>query len=190
MKMILKNRYFWYIVALFLAFIGWVYAQGNVAWLPSHANMPFTDTFINTIFLLSITALGAYKFGRTSGIISGLLAVPIVVWSYRHFLSDADVWVEIIFMAVIAVSVAFVISKFVNDTRKLQKALSEVKTLSGLIPICASCKKIRDDKGYWGAVESYISEHSDASFTHGICPDCMKRLYPEYYEQMKDEKKP
>jgi PAS domain S-box-containing protein len=62
---------------------------------------------------------------------------------------------------------------------RLQKALSEVKTLSGLIPICASCKKIRDDKGYWRRVEEYIRAHSEAKFSHSICPDCTKRLYPE-----------
>jgi two-component system, response regulator PdtaR len=61
---------------------------------------------------------------------------------------------------------------------KLQKAMDEVKTLSGLIPICASCKKIRDDKGYWQAVEQYIGERTSAEFTHGICPECMQKLYP------------
>jgi len=62
---------------------------------------------------------------------------------------------------------------------ELQKALSEVKKLSGLLPICASCKKIRDDKGYWKQIEAYISDHSEAEFSHGICPDCMQKLYPE-----------
>lgn len=60
---------------------------------------------------------------------------------------------------------------------KLQQALDEVKTLSGLIPICAACKKIRNDKGYWQAVERYIEERSEAQFTHGICPDCTQKLY-------------
>lgn len=63
--------------------------------------------------------------------------------------------------------------------RDLEKALLEVKTLKGFIPICASCKNIRDDKGYWNRLESYIQEHSDAEFSHGICPDCTKKLYPE-----------
>jgi CheY-like chemotaxis protein len=65
---------------------------------------------------------------------------------------------------------------------RLQKALDEIKTLSGLIPICASCKKIRNDKGFWQAVEQYLEEHSSAQFTHGICPDCMQKLYPELNE--------
>lgn len=63
---------------------------------------------------------------------------------------------------------------------KLQKTLAEVKQLSGIIPICAGCKKVRDDKGYWTQVELYIREHSDAEFSHGLCPDCMTRLYPKY----------
>ncbi len=63
---------------------------------------------------------------------------------------------------------------------ELKAALAEVKTLSGLIPICASCKKIRDDNGYWQQVESYIQRHSEAKFTHGLCPDCMLKLYPDY----------
>jgi hypothetical protein len=65
---------------------------------------------------------------------------------------------------------------------ELQKALSEVNKLSGLLPICASCKKIRDDKGYWNQIESYIRDHSEAEFSHGICPDCAKKLYPELYK--------
>ena len=63
---------------------------------------------------------------------------------------------------------------------ELQNALAKVKQLSGLLPMCASCKKIRDDKGYWNQIEAYISEHSQADFTHGICPECVKKLYPEY----------
>lgn len=64
--------------------------------------------------------------------------------------------------------------------QELRQALANVKSLSGLLPICASCKKIRDDQGYWNQVESYVQAHSEATFTHGICPDCMKRLYPEF----------
>ena len=62
---------------------------------------------------------------------------------------------------------------------KLLKAMKEVKILSGLLPICASCKKIRDDKGYWKQIELYIRDHSEANFTHGICPECSKKIYPE-----------
>lgn len=65
-----------------------------------------------------------------------------------------------------------------KERDKLMKALKEIKTLSGLLPICASCKKIRDDKGYWNQMEGYIQQHSDAQFSHGMCPDCAKKMYP------------
>jgi len=62
---------------------------------------------------------------------------------------------------------------------ELQQALADVKTLSGMLPICANCKKIRDDEGYWNQIETYISKHSHAVFSHGICPECAKKLYPD-----------
>jgi DNA-binding response OmpR family regulator len=63
---------------------------------------------------------------------------------------------------------------------ELKDALAKIRTLSGLLPICSICKKIRDDKGYWNQIEAYIQEHSDAEFTHSICPPCAKKHYPEY----------
>ena len=63
---------------------------------------------------------------------------------------------------------------------ELTQALAKIKTLRGLLPICSCCKKIRDDGGYWQKLESYISEHTQAEFTHGICPDCLEKVYPEY----------
>lgn len=67
---------------------------------------------------------------------------------------------------------------------KLKDALAEIKTLSGLIPICSSCKKIRDDKGYWSQVEIYIRDRSDAQFSHSLCPECALKLYPDIYEKI------
>jgi PAS domain S-box-containing protein len=68
---------------------------------------------------------------------------------------------------------------------ELQSALADVKMLGGLVPICANCKKIRDDKGYWTQLEAYIQERSEARFSHGICPDCAKKLYPEIFPKEK-----
>ncbi len=62
---------------------------------------------------------------------------------------------------------------------KLQEAIDKIKTLRGLIPICAGCKKIRDDKGYWNHLEQYFEEHSDASFSHGLCPECFQKFFPD-----------
>lgn len=67
--------------------------------------------------------------------------------------------------------------------RSLKESLAQVRQLSGMLPICASCKKIRDDKGYWNQIEEYIRAHSEAEFSHGICPDCSQKLYPEYHRQ-------
>ena len=71
------------------------------------------------------------------------------------------------------------IKHLIENNRKLEDALSQVKLLSGFLPICSSCKRIRDDKGYWNQIESYIRDHSEAEFSHGICPECAKKLYPE-----------
>lgn len=68
--------------------------------------------------------------------------------------------------------------------QELEQALSEIKILRGILPICASCKKIRDDKGYWTQIETYIGKHSDAVFSHGVCPKCLKEHYPELYPEL------
>jgi PAS domain S-box-containing protein len=62
---------------------------------------------------------------------------------------------------------------------------SEIKRLRGMLPICASCKKIKNDDGYWSQIEIYIREHSEAEFSHGICPECLRKLYPEYCDDQK-----
>jgi len=75
-----------------------------------------------------------------------------------------------------------------NLISNLQEAKNQVKMLSGLLPICANCKKIRDDQGYWHNVEEYIQKHSEADFTHGICPECMEKYYPDIAEKVKSRK--
>ncbi len=73
---------------------------------------------------------------------------------------------------------------------ELQEALDNIKTLKGMLPICSACKKIRDDKGYWNQIEAYVSEHSEAEFTHDICPECARKMYPKYYtDDLPDVKK-
>jgi K+-sensing histidine kinase KdpD len=83
--------------------------------------------------------------------------------------------------ALIRISVLIILvyltSRVASQTKKLEK---EVKMLEGLLPICSSCKKIRDDKNVWQPIEAYIIGHSDVSFTHGICQDCMEKYYPNY----------
>ncbi len=66
---------------------------------------------------------------------------------------------------------------------ELQDALASIRTLRGMLPICSSCKKIRDDKGYWNQIEAYVSEHSEAEFSHGLCPECAQKLYPQFHRK-------
>jgi len=83
--------------------------------------------------------------------------------------------------------------KLLEEKAGLEQALKQIKTLQGLLPICSNCKKVRDDRGYWKQIESYIHEHSGATFSHGICPDCAKVLYPHikiYDESSPDESSP
>jgi hypothetical protein len=73
------------------------------------------------------------------------------------------------------------ISRLENTTARLQKALDNIRTLEGLLPMCANCKSIRDDEGYWQQVEVYIRDHSEAKLSHSICPDCAIKLYPDLF---------
>lgn len=68
--------------------------------------------------------------------------------------------------------------------RELSDAIEQIKTLRGILPICSNCKRIRDDQGYWNQVECYIHSHSEAEFSHGICPDCIRKLYPQFADDL------
>jgi phosphoserine phosphatase RsbU/P len=76
-----------------------------------------------------------------------------------------------------------------DKIEELRQAFDQIKTLRGIVPICAGCKQIRDDRGYWNQVEVYVRDHTEAQFSHGICPDCMKKLYPDYAPARGGEKK-
>jgi hypothetical protein len=84
---------------------------------------------------------------------------------------------SLVIFAIWAVAILSVQRKIIYEEK--EKALLEIKVLRGFLPICASCKKIRDDQGRWNRIESYISDRSEAKFSHGICPECAKILYPE-----------
>jgi DNA-binding NarL/FixJ family response regulator len=73
---------------------------------------------------------------------------------------------------------------------EIKQAMAEIKTLSGLLPICAGCKKVRDDKGYWTQIESYIQKHSQASFSHGLCPECIPKYFPDVDLEANNPKEP
>lgn len=71
-------------------------------------------------------------------------------------------------------------SELAAKIEQLRQAVDQIKTLKGIVPICASCKNIRDDRGFWNRVETYVRDHTEAEFSHAVCPDCMKRLYPQF----------
>jgi len=150
----------------------------------------FLDTIPNKCCLgaLLILALGAavYIFAARYGVLE-----HIVELSKQHENWEID---EIITVSCFLVF-AFAFFSFrqwcrvrisekalLLKNQELEKALSDIKQLSGIVPICASCKKIRNDSGYWQKIEVYIKEHTQAKLSHGICPGCEKKLYPEFIE--------
>lgn len=124
---------------------------------------------------------------NTTGI---LLLIMIFMQAFRRMISfyraissgniKTDIYAEIAALIVSTILV-FGIIYLLKLIKELTEALDSIKTLKGLLPICASCKKIRDDKGSWVHIENYIKLHSEAEFTHGICEECAKKLYPSFY---------
>ena len=106
-----------------------------------------------------------------------------------------EIWNTVVHFAFFAISALLIyevkssLEKREKLISELQQTLEQVKTLSGLLPMCSSCKKIRDDKGYWSQVEVYIIEHSEAMVSHGICPECAQRLYPTLYDKISNHEK-
>lgn len=127
--------------------------------------------FRDLIIILAITTLSVATVSTLHGF------DKFAQWQERHGLVRID---ELILLIMVGV-LAFAVFSY-RRWRELQEALAAVKTLCGLLPICASCKKIRDDKGYWNQLEAYIQNNFDAEITHGICPDCAKRLYGVAFE--------
>ena len=124
--------------------------------------------------LVIILMIGTLSFGFASTV---HLFRRFAEWHQKHGIASID---ELIIVLAI-MAFAFAIFAW-RRWRELQEAHANIKTLRGLLPICASCKKIRDDKGYWNQLEAYILDNSDAEITHGICPDCMKKLYGDCLE--------
>jgi len=124
-------------------------------------------------------ATGFLEFAETSQ--SGLEKIIVILTLIGIFLS-----VIIAFFATYRVLKAEKV--ILDEKNKLQKALDEIKTLRGIIPICSYCKQLRDDEGMWKRIEEYMHEHSEASFSHGICPNCMRKYYPEVSAINPDEK--
>jgi len=153
-----------------------------------------------SIFYLFPILLMVWFINRRAGVFFSILSSAIglttdlmVGYTYSHAIMVY--WNNAIQMGFFLI-IVFILSAFKKEYQKtsklnidLQDAFADIKRLQGLLPICASCKKIRDDKGYWNHIETYIQEHSEAEFTHGICPDCMKKLYGASLDEDTDPKK-
>jgi hypothetical protein len=86
------------------------------------------------------------------------------------------VWIT----AALSLQRKMLMARSLAEQRKRAEAVEQLKVLQGILPICASCKKIRDDQGAWNQMEAYIRDHSEADFSHGLCPQCARRMYPEF----------
>ena len=128
-----------------------------------HSLYPETPVIVLTGFDDKDTALRAVKSGAQDYLVKGQIETNLLIRSIQYAIER---------------------QKLITQ---LEKSLKEIKTLRGLLPMCAWCRKIRDDKGYWQGLETYIQKYTDASFSHGICPDCMKKVYPELFEKIKLE---
>jgi len=162
----------WTIVVMMLQLIG------LLIFIP----IRFITSFAVSLYAVVITMLSGYVRGFSKASLVGLfilLILPVVIGvatatrlgilqrrEYGHLMKVKKINQEL-----------------EKSNADLQKALSEVKQLSGMLPICAHCKKIRDDRGYWNQIEEYIKSHSKAEFSHGLCPECAKSLYPDFYKE-------
>jgi len=157
---------------------------------------------------------GKISFYLTLFIIGLLTSAAMTFYEYfkQYLIPDISIWnshiITIVFSTMLALIVSFFVLKRENkikntineknkelekakndledNIKRLEEASRNIKILSGLIPICSSCKKIRDDAGYWHQIENYIKDHSDAVFSHGLCPACAKKMYPDLKLEEKD----
>lgn len=155
----------------------------------------------NSIYLIHSTVLMNFS-GKHVGDILLALDISEEVALFKEHITNAIIFtVIIVLLSFLILYISF--SKLIGNieelnatledkvaerTKELEISLSKVKVLSGLLPICASCKKIRDDQGYWAQIEDYIGKYSDVEFSHSICPDCVEKLYPEIADKIKDKK--
>ena len=137
---------------------GWRFFTAGIALIFIGTLIDITDNFpnLNRFIIIGDTPYQAF-LEKVIGYLFGYLFLAIGVW----------LWLPAI------------IEHERQSRQQAADAMQKVTILRGLLPICASCKKIRDDNGYWKQIESYLSEHSEAEFSHSVCPDCVKKLYPD-----------
>jgi len=142
---------------------GWYMLIAGFALLFFGTLIDITDNFeaLNRFWIVGDTPAQAF-LEKVVGYLVGFVFIAVGIWKWMPRVAEHQQMMA----------------------ESVQKAEEEVKVLRGLLPICSSCKKIRDDKGYWNQIEGYITEHSEAIFSHGICPECAEKLYPQEYKEM------
>jgi CheY-like chemotaxis protein len=139
-------------------------SRGVETFVKLHTRYPNIPAIVLTGLDDEDTALSAMQNGAQDYLVKGQIDTGQLVRSIRHAIERQKLMM------------------------KLEKSLKEIKTLRGLLPMCAWCRNIRDDKGYWKSLEAYIHEHTDADFTHGICPDCLEKVDPKLYREVQQER--
>ena len=151
------------------------------------------------IFYLIPISFAVWFVGKRAGIAMSFVSIATRIMSrfvggkieHSYFIMSWNTAIHLAFFIVITLLLTRLkdyLQERTNLISELRTALNQVKELSGILPICASCKKIRNDKGYWQHVEEYLSKHTNAEFSHGLCQECSMKLYPQYYKGSKAEK--
>ena len=153
------------------------------------------DRFVKSRLLgdiMMITALAIFVYSLS---VHFDILERIIIFAHRHESYELDEALIVLAFWSFCITAYFIIrsgqlkksqEKLRKANKYLTEALMENTELRGIIPICASCKKVRDDHGYWEQVETYVKNHSQATFSHGICPECIKKLYPEFDIKQED----
>ena len=132
---------------------------------------------------ITVVLLSQWLPSSKHTVIIALVCSCLTILGFYYSPPGGELW-KVLFNRGLALYAIWVTALILIQKRileeKRENAKNDIKTLRGLLPICASCKKIRDDNGYWNQIEQYISDHSEADFSHSICPECSNLLYPEF----------
>lgn len=166
-----------------------VYSIG-IAEMLAQGQLSHADPSISLSFNFAAVMVSAWYGGAGPGVLASFLA--LLSGNFFHAAPGASNPAGVQIAQASAFLFAALLISLLNSVRKrlnreLTDSLAQVKLLSGLLPICSSCKMIRDDGGGWSQIETYISQHSEATFTHGVCPDCYQKVFPESYERYKQK---
>jgi GAF domain-containing protein len=168
---------------------GWRLApgQGIVGWVASHGeSLVVPDTraderhvrAVDREIGLELRSILSVPLRVTQGVMGAIQVLDTQVG--RFTAADLALVEPLAATAAVAIENARLYEEAERLIAELKEALANIKTLKGLIPICASCKKIRTDEGFWQQVDVYIRDHTEVEFSHGLCPDCLKKLYPGF----------